>query len=288
VNEEQKEKVAALFPAGHYYSPVVDPSTVGAYFARERKQNCEDLAAININQAGMRALWQSFAKFGEPNFNETRGEGRRYFVDNGNYGFSDACVLRALIGWSKPRRIVEIGSGNSTACMLDSLDEFGLTQTRITGVEPYPHRLNAIMRPSDSERLRIIKKPVQELPLSVFSELKENDILFVDSTHVLKTGSDVHFELFRILPIISDGVLVHFHDCPFPFEYPPKWVLHENRSWNEVYALRAFLMYNNAFEIIFWTTLMVDKHSDVFRSTIRRMLDNPVGSGIWLRKVGKK
>lgn len=288
LSQETKDStVSTLFPAGHYYSPIVDPATVVPYYSRERKRLCDDLGAIAIDQRSMCELWKSWLAFGEPQFNETRAEGRRFFSNNGNYCFSDAAVLRAIIAENKPRRIVEIGSGNSTACMLDTVDEFGLDETQLTCIEPYPHRLNAIMRPSDASRVDIIKKPVQDVPLSVFAELNANDILFIDSTHVLKTGSDVHFELFHILPILADGVLVHFHDCPFPFEYPPKWVLQENRSWNEVYALRAFLMYNKAFNVVFWTTLMVTAYSELLRETMPRMLENPIGSGIWLRKSMK-
>ena len=88
--------------------------------------------------------------------------------------------------------------------------------------------------------------------MSVFDELNEGDILFIDSTHVLRTGSDVCFELFEVLPRLAPGVLVHFHDIFWPFEYPRAWVVDENRSWNELYAIRAFLMNNSDWHIIFF------------------------------------
>ena len=91
--------------------------------------------------------------------------------------------------------------------------------------------------------------------------LEPNDFLFVDSTHVLKTGSDVHYELFYLLPRLNPGVLVHFHDVGYPFEYPDKWIYELNYSWNEAYALRAFLMFNAEFSIKFWNSLYAHKFS---------------------------
>src|SRR5690606_33895195 len=89
------------------------------------------------------------------------------------------------------------------------------------------------------------------------------DILFVDSSHVLKTGSDVNHLLFQILPILKKGVLVHFHDIFYPFEYPKEWIL-SGRSWNEIYALRAFLTYNSNFKILLFSHFIHKKHSLAF------------------------
>ncbi len=101
------------------------------------------------------------------------------------------------------------------------------------------------------------------MPVSTFSTLNKNDILFIDSTHVLKTASDVHYELFSILPSLNKGVLVHFHDIQYPFEYPRPWLFKDNMSWNEIYALRAFLMYNSAFEVVFWNGLFAHRQREL-------------------------
>ena len=81
-----------------------------------------------------------------------------------------------------------------------------------------------------ASRVRVFEKPVQQVPLSIFDALQAGDILFIDFTHVLRTGGDVCFELFEILPRLSRGVLVHFHDMFWPFEYPRSWSVDENRS----------------------------------------------------------
>ena len=202
------------------------------------------------------------------------------------FPYGDAAVLRATIAESAPKRIIEIGSGYSTACMLDSVEEFGL-DPQITCIEPDATRLKKLLRADDFTRLKLLEMPVQQAPLSIYPELKAGDILFINSTHVVKTASDVHHEFFHILPLLNDGVIVHFHDCPFPFEYPPNWVLKDNMSWNEVYFLRAFLMYNDRFKIRFWTTMFNKTCADLVKETLPRMSEPPLGSGLWIT-VGSK
>jgi hypothetical protein len=129
--------------------------------------------------------------------------------------------------------------------------------------------------------LQIINKPVQETDIEMFDVLDENDILFIDSSHVVKTGSDVNFELFEILPRLKKGVIVHIHDIPYPFEYPREWVIERNYSWNEVYAVRAFLMYNNSFEVLFFNDQFGQLCGDLVARDAPAMSTN-YGGGLWL------
>jgi predicted transcriptional regulator len=108
------------------------------------------------------------------------------------------------------------------------------------------------------------------------------DVLVVDSTHVLKTGSDVNTILFEILPALASGVYIHFHDVFYPFEYPREWAYQE-RAWNEVYALRAFLQYNDAFEIVYFNHFFALFHAERLRVAMPLCATTP-GSGLWLRK----
>jgi predicted O-methyltransferase YrrM len=241
-SEEYKRRIGvrSQVPPGHYHSPIVDPATVASYHARELAQGLENLAHIQYDMAGMGRLWNSLQDHVSMSpFPDKPVESARFYIENENYPFGDAAVLRALIAHLRPARIIEIGSGNSTACMLDTLDEFQLP-AQLTCIEPYPDRLEKLLRPQDAERVRLLRSLVQDIDLDCFKVLQRGDILFVDSTHVMKTGSDVHFELFHILPMLNDGVIIHFHDCPFPFEYPSPWIFEKNWSWNEIYALRAF------------------------------------------------
>ncbi len=108
------------------------------------------------------------------------------------------------------------------------------------------------------------------------------DILFIDSTHVSKIGSDVNRLIFDILPALPRGVVVHFHDIFFPFEYPLEW-LYEGRAWNEAYLLRAFLSYNKSFKILFWNSYLQAKQLDALNAAYPAMAVG--GSSIWIKKV---
>ena len=144
------------------------------------------------------------------------------------------------------------------------------------------------MTPRDLERHEIIERPVQAIDLSVFEELGSNDILFIDSTHVLKAGSDVAFELFEILPRLRRGVIVHFHDMFWPFEYPTRWIFDLQYSWNELYAVRAFLAFNHEFDILFFNDYLCVKHADLIRTAdlpdYLKIIQRSCGGGLWLRR----
>ena len=110
----------------------------------------------------------------------------------------------------------------------------------------------------------------------------------IDSSHIVKTGSDVHFELTELLPRLRRGVVVHFHDVFYPFEYPEKWVLEDNNSWNEIYYLQTFLMHNDAFEIIYFNDYFSKVHGDTILASLPPDVSalvrlNP-GGGLWLRR----
>ena len=274
--------VPTLFAAGHYHSPVVDPATVAQYYARSCAESVGDLAGIDIDLDAMVAFWDANLTFIKTTpFTVAKDPARRFFYDGSPYPWGDAIMLRAMIGHYRPQRVIEIGSGFSTACMLDSADECGHGDMRLTCIEPYPDRLHSLLRPADYGRVEVIPALVQDVALDRFDVLGPGDMLFIDSTHVLKTGSDVHFELFSILPRLRPGVLVHVHDCPFPFEYPEKWVFELNYSWNEAYALRAFLMYNNSFEITFWNSAMARAHPAKLLADSPDFMNN-AGTSIWL------
>ena len=131
--------------------------------------------------------------------------------------------------------------------------------------------------------MRILQHGVQQAPLALFNELEEGDILFIDSTHVLRTGSDVYFELFEVLPNLAKGVLVHFHDMFWPFEYPREWVIDENRSWNELYAVRAFLTHNHDWKILMFSDYMAVFERPLIETTYPAFLRNS-GGALWLQR----
>lgn len=119
-----------------------------------------------------------------------------------------------------------------------------------------------------------------------FQKLKENDILFIDSSHVLKTGSDVQYEYLEILPRLNKGVLVHFHDIFLPAEYPQKWILEDHKFWNEQYLLQAFLAFNDSFEILWAGSYMHLNHPDKLEQFFKSYNKNKRWPGsFWVRKI---
>jgi predicted O-methyltransferase YrrM len=273
-------------PPGHFYSPIVDPSEPRDYWESSSKTTLSELAGIDIDVADMRRFWIGNQKVVDTApFTVERSDTARYFYSGGHYPNGDALVLFAMINTHRPRRIIEIGSGFSSAVMLDSADALGLSDLALTFIDPYADRLRSLLRPADASRTTVIERPVQTVPLDLFKTLEADDILFIDSSHVLKAGSDVHYELFSILPTLKPGVIIHIHDIQFPFEYPEDWVFNKGWAWNEIYAVRALLMYSTRFKIQFWTNLFLQTHHDlVAKSLPGHHFIN--GGSLWLKSLG--
>jgi Methyltransferase domain len=153
---------------------------------------------------------------------------------------------------------------------------------RLTFIEPYPKLLHELLGETTAQ-VRILEARVQDVPLEIFDDLAAGDVLFIDSTHILRTGSDVCHELFEILPRLAPGVLVHIHDMFWPFEYPRTWVVEENRSWNELQAVRAFLTGNADWEVIWFSDYMTQLERPLLETTCPRVLRNS-GGALWLRR----
>ena len=151
----------------------------------------------------------------------------------------------------------------------------------MTFIEPFPARLFSLLTLKDKKNINLIKSEVQSVHLDNFKKLEAGDILFIDSSHVVKTASDVHFILFDVLPILKRGVFIHFHDVFYPFEYPKKWVL-SGINWNEDYFLKAFLMYNDEFEIRLFSEYLHRFHDIAFEKM--PLCYNNIGGNLWIEK----
>jgi predicted O-methyltransferase YrrM len=202
----------------------------------------------------------------------------RWQSQNGQYDTADAAVLHAMLHRLKPSRIIEFGSGHSTAVMLDTIEQYEMP-TEITCVEPYPQRLLAQLR--DRDKVELLRIPAQSVPLAEFDQLDSGDVLFIDSTHVVKSGSDVAWLYLHALPRLQPGVIVHIHDIFWPFEYPEYW-LRERRDWTEVYLLRAMLTGTAMWQIELFSSWVWSQHSELIPAELRR----PHPGNIWLRKKG--
>ena len=278
-----RTRVRTAWLPGHFYSPIVDPNTVRGYVENAMGAAPEDILGIIFDLDRMLHWWNEQRAFlSRTPFGREPGPGVRYYWRDSPYPIGDAVVYRAMINHLRPARIIEVGAGFSSACALDTLDEIGAANVRLTCIEPYPAALRRLLRASDYGRVEIIEATVQDVPIARFEELSENDILFIDSTHVLKTGSDVHYEFFSVLPRLKPGVMVHFHDIRWPFEYPRQFIFERNFSWNETYALRALLMYSAKFSVVFYSSLFAARNGALADRTFPDFLINP-GSAIWIR-----
>ena len=268
---------------GHFYSPIVDSDEI---IENENKifDPNRSLEGIVLNKEAQFELLNIFKEYYKllP-FTEEPINTNRYFYNNDAYSYSDAIFLFSITMHYKPQRIIEIGSGYSSAAMLDINEKFFSNSIDLTFIEPFPETLKYRTRQGD--KYTLIEKKVQDADSNIFKSLKENDILFIDSTHVAKTNSDVLFELFEILPVLCKGVKVHIHDIFYPFEYPKEWVIDQKRNWNEIYLLRAFLMYNSIFKIIAFNTYAEQINAPWFEENMPLCLKNRGGS-IWLEKIG--
>jgi predicted O-methyltransferase YrrM len=215
----------------------------------------------------------------------SRGKGSkyRYAFDNPAYSWGDGSGLHAMLRHHRPKRIIEIGSGWSSACMVDTVEHYLDGACSLTFVEPNPALVRELIGKFTGQA-RYFEQPVQHVPLAIFEELETGDIVFIDSTHVLRTGSDVCFELFEILPCLRPGVLVHFHDMFWPFEYPRAWAVDENRSWNELYAVRAFLTDNAHWRIILFNDYLARFERPMLEVTYPQFLRNS-GGALWLERT---
>lgn len=271
-----------LFPPGHFYSPLVKTSDI--LQQEERIFNKDKLlAAVDLNVGEQQMLLEQFkAYYRHLSFPDYPEQGKRYYYNNGAFSYADVIFLFSMMMHFRPKRIIEIGSGFSSAAMLDVNEQFFDNAIELTFIEPFPDTLKKLAKKED--RYTLLQKGVQDVELTTFHALEENDFLFIDSTHVAKTNSDVLFEMFEVLPQLKKGVKIHFHDIFYPFEYPRSWVVEENRSWNEIYLLRSFLMYNSGFKILSFNTFLEYTWPDWFKEHMPFCLENEGGS-IWLEKI---
>lgn len=281
--------VLAFAPPGHFYSPIPSRHDVARYAAAKFAQGPESLAGVDLNVDGQLAMVKALGPLtADLAFDDDAGQPTRYRWDNGGFAPEDAIALAGMMRHFRPRRIVEVGAGWSTAVMLDVADRSQAPVT-IECIDPEPQRLRSLLREEDEGRLTVREALVQDIPLSFFTSLEPNDILFIDSSHVLKLGSDVSFLLFDVLPRLAPGVLVHIHDIPTPFEYPPAWY-DEGRAWNEAPAVRAFLIFNRGFEVLFFSEYLVRFQRAAVEAHMPRALrpaDRGTGgaASLWLRRV---
>ena len=247
---------------GHFYSPLPSLDEIKRSEDTVFDSSTRELGGIDLNESGQIALFQELTRYyRDQPFAELRQDGLRYHLDNPAFVYCDGIIFYCLLRHVRPRKVIEVGSGYSSCVLLDTNERWFDNRVSCTFVEPYPQLLHSLITDEDRRRVTVLARNVQDLEAGVFDQLAAGDILFIDSSHVAKTNSDVNYLFFEILPRLGSGVWVHLHDMFYPFEYPKQW-MYQGRAWNEAYLARAFLQYNPAFEIQLFNSFLVQFHSD--------------------------
>ncbi|MFZ5907486.1 MAG: class I SAM-dependent methyltransferase [Nitrospirota bacterium] len=270
-------------PPGHFYSPIPSLEEIERDEIKIFGSIPRSIPGIDLHEAEQIKLLEDFCDYYQSiPFFPHKTKGVRYFFENPAYSYSDAVFLYCMIRHLKPRKFIEIGSGYSSCLSLDTNELFLDGSMQFTFIEPCPDLLMSLVKKEDKNTIKVIPKRLQDVELHEFETLEANDILFIDSTHVSKVNSDVNRIFFEILPALSPGVHIHFHDVFYPFEYPRDWIF-EGRAWSEIYLLRAFLQYNSSFNIVLMNSYLTHFHKQFFQDNMPLCLENTCGS-IWIRK----
>jgi Methyltransferase domain len=234
-----------VFPIrDHYFEPLFNVRSLK--YPLEQMRN---LPGFDLNSCQQLELLEKFRYSDELGGKVTTETYERTFsFDNKAFGPGDAEFLYNLIRLKKPSRIIEIGSGHSTLMALKAIrknmEDDSYYACRHLCIEPYEQLW------LEKTNVTIIRQRVEDVDRGIFSELDQDDLLFIDSSHVIRPQGDVLFEYLELLPTLKTGVIVHIHDIFSPRDYPKEWVIDEVRLWNEQYLLEAFLTENHAWNVL--------------------------------------
>jgi predicted O-methyltransferase YrrM len=237
----------------HYYDPYVDQSLL-----RRPLDVPRDLPGIDLDPPGQLDLLGRMQFTSEVSkLESSRGAGRSFHFNNGSFESGDAEFLYQFVRLKKPRRVIEIGSGFSTLLVRDAIAANKRDEPAVdfmhTCIEPFE------MPWLEEAGVITIRSMVEDVPMSLFDQLEPGDLLFIDSSHVIRPQGDVLTEYLAILPRLKKGVYVHVHDIFTPRDYPRDWVLKRMWLWNEQYLVEAMLSVGGGWQVV--AALNFLKHS---------------------------
>ncbi len=270
----------------HFYQPIPDTATLPDTLWSSRSA----LVGIDMRDAAQLALLDNFRAYKSEydTFSTTPNPNKptEFHLNNGSYESVDAEVYYAMLRHLKPRRVIEIGSGNSTLVAASALRknaEEGQGQGKCEYIvtDPFPRPFVAAM----PEIARVIAKGVEDCDLSLFESLGDGDILFIDSSHVVRIGGDVVYEILDLLPRLNPGVTIHFHDIFLPLEYPKPLIDKQRWFWSEQYLLQAFLAFNTAFEVVCANAYLAATHPDSLAAAFASFQPGTRPGGFWIQRT---
>jgi hypothetical protein len=260
----------------HFYQPIPDTGELSdKVFDKELP-----LVNLNFDISSQINLIDKFSAYSKEILTIPKKSTKSGDFHFNNFAFDnlDAIVYYLMIRFFKPKKIIEVGSGWSTKIASIAVARNG--KSEFISIEPYP--LDFLRKIANLTQL--IEKKVELIDKEYFRSLKKNDILFIDTSHVIKTGGDVNYLILEVLPILKKGVLIHIHDIFIPYEYPKWWIKNDYRFWTEQYLLYAFLLFNDSYKIIFSNQYLGLNKTVNLRKIVPNYLES-LGGSIWLKKI---
>jgi hypothetical protein len=269
-----------VFPLrNHYYDPQFDHRAPRRPFSAERP-----LPGIDWNAEEQLHRLDAFTYADELKDLPSQPTGTLDFhLNNGAFIAGDAEYWYQLLRAAKPRRIFEVGSGHSTRMAIRALQ-------RNRADDPSYHCRHVCIEPYEMPWLEqagveVVRRRVEELDVAFFSDLEAGDILFIESSHIIRPQGDVLFEYLELLPTLSPGVLVHVHDIFSPRDYLAPWLVDEVKFWNEQYLLEAFLTHNNRWKIVGALNWLHHHHRDALKQVAPHLSPKGEPGSFYLLKV---
>lgn len=275
------DRAGLAFLRRHYYAPVVRPADIRLPLDEPR-----ELPGVDLNEAGQLALLAKFQYARELEALPMKKPAiDRYGFENTTYAEGDAEILYDIIRHFRPRRIVEVGSGQSTLMAMEAIAanrrDDPAYECAVTCIEPDEQPW------LEGLGVTVIRKPIEDCPDDLVRSLEANDILFIDSSHVIRPQGDVLHLYQRLLPQVAKGVLVHVHDVFTPRDYPAKWVIDDRRLWNEQYVMEAFLAFNRDFEVLLAVNWLANDHREKLAKACPMLMKKPgkQPGAFWMRRI---
>ena len=275
----------------HYYSPVPDVKDLESRNIWQRRSK---LGGIDLYPGEQRKLLQLLGqRYGlECDWQYQKPEDPfMYHTSTTNFSYGCAAITHSLIRHFKPKRVIEIGSGNSSKVIAHALKlnfaEDKASSFDYTVIDPFPRSPVSDGLPGLNN---LIRERVELVEPDLFENLAANDILFIDSGHTIRTGGDVNYLILDVLPRLSEGVLIHFHDIPLPADYPKTYFTNPSFRvfWTEAYLLQAFMSFNDTFKVLLAMAYLMSDHLDAFADAYPNY--NPKihilsSSSFWIQRV---
>jgi hypothetical protein len=279
----QMERQGIHLTPNHFYSPIPDTAQL---LAGGKQSAQKSPAGVDWQvERQLDLLSHAFPAFSEefntfPLASSPELPAHAFHFHNGMYDYIDALVLYCMVRQMKPSLVLEVGSGYSTRISAQAALKNGNTQ--VVAIEPYP---SAVLQAGIPGLTSLLVKKIEEVELSQFEQLGENDILFIDTSHVVKTGGDVNYLYLEVLPRLRPGVIVHIHDIFLPEDYPLWWLTERTLFWNEQYLLQAFLTHNTDFQILLANNYLRLNHLDALKQTFPNCPIFDYAQSMWIQRT---